>query len=391
MSELVERPRPRPDQTVIEAAQALADGFAATAAEYDRNGLLPVANFAALHEAGLIGLTAPRRFGGRGASLVEAASVIGAIATGDPSTALILFMQYANLATIPHGRWDPALIAEVLGDATANGALINSLRVEPELGSPARGGLPKTTARRTATGWEISGQKIYSTGSTALGWMLVWAKTDETPIGLGRFLVPGASAGITVIPTWNALGMRATASHDVNFDRVAIPARYAADIRLPSEWKGKDRFEAAWHAALLSSVYDGIARAARGWLVGFLNDRLPANLGAPLASLPRVQEAVGGIEKLLFINRSLISGVARDTDDGSLPTVEQSALVKVAVTENAIAAVEHCLKLSANHGISRDNPLERHFRDVLCGRIHTPQDDSALAAAGRLALDSRST
>ena len=118
---------------------------------------------------------------------------------------------------------------------------------------------------------------------------------------------------------------------------------------------------------------------------------MPANLGAPLASLPRVQEAVGEIEKLLFVNRSLIAGIARDTDEGSPPTIEQAALVKVAVTENAIAAVERCLKLSGNHGISRDNPLERHYRDVLCGRIHTPQDDSALAAAGRLALTSRST
>jgi len=32
------------------------------------------------------------------------------------------------------------------------------------------------------------------------------------------------------------------------------------------------------------------------------------------------------------------------------------------------------------------NPLERHHRDALTGRIHTPQADFALLNAGRAAL-----
>ena len=60
--------------------------------------------------------------------------------------------------------------------------------------------------------------------------------------------------------------------------------------------------------------------------------------------------------------------------------------VKLTVTNNAVAAVEEALSLTGNHGLSRTNPLERHYRDVLCGRVHTPQDDSIRSAAGRLAL-----
>ncbi|HBO80942.1 MAG TPA: acyl-CoA dehydrogenase, partial [Cupriavidus sp.] len=55
-------------------------------------------------------------------------------------------------------------------------------------------------------------------------------------------------------------------------------------------------------------------------------------------------------------------------------------------TGNAIRAVELALQLSGNQGLSRNNPLERHYRDVLCSRIHTPQNDSILTAAGRTAL-----
>jgi alkylation response protein AidB-like acyl-CoA dehydrogenase len=41
------------------------------------------------------------------------------------------------------------------------------------------------------------------------------------------------------------------------------------------------------------------------------------------------------------------------------------------------------LELTGNPGISRKNPLERHYRDVLCSRIHSPQDDTILVGAGR--------
>jgi alkylation response protein AidB-like acyl-CoA dehydrogenase len=36
--------------------------------------------------------------------------------------------------------------------------------------------------------------------------------------------------------------------------------------------------------------------------------------------------------------------------------------------------------------LDRRNPLERHYRDVLCGRIHTPQNDAILTEAGRAAF-----
>lgn len=373
--------------TLADVADALGTEFAATAARVDEVGAFPRANFARLHAARLLALTAPTAFGGRGAGLRDAMTVVGAIARGEPSTALVLTMQYIHLAALPGPRWPAALARRVLGDAAERGALINALRVEPDLGTPLRGGLPATTARRTAGGWSISGRKIYSTGLPGLSWGIVWARTDEEAPRVGQFLVPMDAPGITIEETWNPLGMRATASHDALFDAVAVPLDHAVDIRPPAEWTAREPGPAAWQAVLLGALYDGVARAARDWLVAFLHERRPANLGASLATVPRLQEALGAIEERLAVNARLLRSAARDVDAGDPPSIVESNLLKVALTDNAIAAVERAVALTGNHGISRHNPLERHLRDVLCARIHSPQDDTARVAAGRAALD----
>ena len=190
--------QPQPPEGPVPADQLdrLTRLLAANAEQYDRSAEFPRANFDILAQQGLIALTVPRAHGGRGASVSEALRVLAAVAKGDPSTALILFMTYHYHATPNRARGWPADIYEQLArDAVAGRGLIGGLRVEPELGTPVRGGLPATIARRTAHGWAISGTKIYSTGSTGLDWYSVWAKTDEDAPRVGNFLVRAGSPG----------------------------------------------------------------------------------------------------------------------------------------------------------------------------------------------------
>jgi alkylation response protein AidB-like acyl-CoA dehydrogenase len=386
MSILLRRPMAEPAPQVRAAALAVA--FAAEAARFDRDGRIPRANFERLYEAGLLSLTVPPSLGGRGAGLAEVTAVIGRIAEGDASTALILTMHLLHIAAIFRSVSWPRHLAERVARSSVEGvSLLNALRVEPELGSPARGGLPATTAHRAEAGLRLKGRKIYSTGSSLLRWAIVWARTDETEPQVGLFLVPMDSPGIRIVKTWNHLGMRATGSHDVVFEDVAIPVDHAVDIRSPAAWGLPDPMQAAWNTLTISALYDGIARAARNWFLLHLTTRQPSNLGASLASLPRFHEAVGEIEGWLAVNRRLITGAAAEVDrDPTSLSVAEAGLIKRTVTGNAIKAVERALELSGNRGLDQANPLERHYRDVLCGRIHTPQDDSILVAAGRAAL-----
>jgi alkylation response protein AidB-like acyl-CoA dehydrogenase len=372
---------------IFDRAKQLASEFAARAARHDRDASFPFENFEQLSEAGLLALTVPAALGGAGAGALDAARIINIIATADPSTALVLSMHYIqHLVMARSTRW-PGRLARKLARETIEGvALINALRVEPDLGSPSRGGLPATIARRTETGWRLSGRKIYSTGAPILKWYAVWAKTDEPDLRVGLFLVPAGLPGTRIVETWDHLGLRASGSHDVVFEDVVFPLDHEIDVRKPEQWLVPDFTQATVHAIFVAAIYDGVAHAARDWLIEFLKSRVPSNLGASLATLPRAQEIVGGIEARLTVNARLIESFATDYDDGVALSASESNIVKLTVTNNAVAVVEDALSLTSNHGLTRVNPLERHYRDVLCGRVHTPQDDATRVNAGRLAL-----
>ncbi|AJC18746.1 acyl-CoA dehydrogenase [Pandoraea sputorum] len=384
--------------------------LAESAAALDRDAHFPFDNFALLHRHGLIAEVVPRAAGGGGGGLATARRIVGAVAKGESATALVLTMTYLQHRSLVREstRWPQAQRHAVFESAVRDGALINALRVEPDLGTPARGGLPSTIARRTQTGWRLSGRKLYCTGIPALRWLNVWARTDEAEPRVGVFLVPRPDGstdstdspdrpGIRVVQNWDHLGLRASASHEVVLEDIDLPFGNAVDIRPPNEWapagigqRDNDAHieQQAWMSVLLGTLYDAVARAGVDWLVTFLNTRVPGNLGAPLATVPRIQETVGEIAALLHVNQRLLDAAAQAADAGEPDDDIASGALKFTVTGNAIRVLELALQLSGNHGLSRNNPLERYHRDVLCSRIHTPQNDTILGAAGRQTLAS---
>lgn len=395
-------PEKRPEE-IVAAARAVAVGLAERADRHDREADYPAENIDAIWAAGLGNVNLPVEAGGLGADLTTTGAVVEALSVGDPSTALIYVMHVAHLQEMvaPGSLWPEHLRERVVADCLAGPALINSLRVEAELGSPSRGGIPATRARRgrAADGqevWRVSGRKTYSTGSYGLRWMMVGAATeaeDAQPRQVGVFLVPGEAEGVEVVETWDHLGMRASASHDVVFHDVEIPLDHAVNLQsVGSPPPGARSLTEGdvWARVLLLRIYLGVAKAGRDWLAGYLNERTPTSLGAPLASLPRFQAAMGEIEALIFTADSLAGQLARGFDGGGAAGAEAARrlpLVKVVVTGNVIKALETGMALIGNPGLSYHHPLQRHYRNALCSRIHTPQDDVVLTAAGKAILD----
>jgi alkylation response protein AidB-like acyl-CoA dehydrogenase len=381
------------ERHIVERAAAAATVAAAHAARHDRDGTFPVEGLAELARRGYLGLAVPTEFGGESARVTQMVLGNMALARADASLALVVAMHGALLGRVRDAAvWPADQLArvgrEIVAAREGQGALINSLASEPEMGSPSRGGLPSTTADRVADGFCLNGRKTFSSGAPVLRWGVVSAavRAGGNEPYVGSFLLPLSTAGVHIEPTWDTLGMRATGSHTLVLENALV----GPDAEVPRATSTRDALphERAWSLSV-AAVYLGVAEAARDFAVEFAQQRKPTALGGKsIATLANIRERAGRIDLLLYEARGMLMSVARAWDAEPSVTLEGAlAAAKVIATNNAVAVAEHAMRLVGGSSLDRSAPLERHFRDVRGGLHHPPQDDAALALLARDALE----
>lgn len=354
------------------------------AREADRTAVFPFETMQALAQAGALDLVLPRSQGGAECDLATAQALIGTIAQADPVSALVLvnhYMVHAELRSLPSY---PVPLQD--REATA-GKLINALLAEPDQGSASRGGLPGTVAQKTDQGWSLTGRKAYATGIPALSWLLVRARTDGPEPEIAFFLIPREASGIAVLSTWDHVGMRASASQEIVLTDVAVPNDYLIFKEKAGQASNFGKVLGMWNQGLLGALYDGVVRTAVGWTENFLKERKPSNLGAALATLPAMQDVIGGIRIALDLNQTLLRSFAEAVALRDKERIQKEAvLIKIQTVDGAAGLTQSLLAIAGNAGLSARNDLERCHRDALCGRIHAPHAELLRNKAGRQAL-----
>ena len=198
-------PRTDRQQQFIDVARSLLPVLRARAAQHDRDGTFPHENFVDIRRVGLPALVVPQEFGGWGANLLESTLTMETLAQGDGSTALSFVMHVqvvGGVAEIVAGAaadeerssWPPSLFAQICRDAVEQGALINSVATEPNLGSPSRGGLPETTAapvrENGKTVWLVNGLKTFASLSPEMDYFIIPAALQDGSGHVARFVIP---------------------------------------------------------------------------------------------------------------------------------------------------------------------------------------------------------
>jgi alkylation response protein AidB-like acyl-CoA dehydrogenase len=375
-----------------EALRRVTDALAENAERYDRSGEFPWDSIQIVHDAGLLTYGISPEYGGAlEPTITDTARIMQAIGHGDASVALLCAMTIAqHLIHAGTDVFPEDLYARIVADSAQKPVLMNAIRAEPELGAPARGGLPKTKVRRSENGWIVSGHKAYGTGSEGLAYHLVWAATEDEEPRQGHVIVRGDDPGIEIIKTWDHLGMRATSTHDVVYHDIEVPyENFKGEPMVPGSLTGGGGRRQGNLMAIglaVTSMYLGVARAAQEFFHRFAHERVPAALGKPIATTERIQSIAGEIDAQLFGAEAVLYSVARRADEGDALAFSQTPFVKLLATRSAVSAVQTAVAAIGNPALTRHNPIERHLRDVLCCRIHPPQDDMALIFLGKQAL-----
>jgi alkylation response protein AidB-like acyl-CoA dehydrogenase len=379
-------------EQLVELAGRLADDFATRAAEHDRANSFPFENIEALKQAGYTALVVPERHGGLGADLLDYVACQERLAQGCGPTALAINMHLFGIgsmverAPMPE-RPEQGLFLNLVGRQRK---IIGGGLSEPESGGDW--GIFSTRARRDGEAYVLNGRKVFTSLSPVVDFFMVMATVeDDGPLSSATFPVARNAPGLELVETWDAMGMRATASHDLILKNVRVPAATMADRR-PVGPLGADAISLfAWFELSIAAVYTGVALAAMNFTRDFTSRFKPITLQRPINHLPGVQFAFAEAQTLLAQSRALYRGIAREYLDSrhSFDGEEGLArliIAKYAAVNNAIAIVDQCMEIAGAHGFLRRNPLERLFRDVRAGLNHPLSNARAREFIGKAAL-----
>jgi len=371
---------------LVALAQRLAGRCAERATQHDRDASFPFDDFADLHREGYLALTIPSPFGGRGISLYEFCLLQEQLAKGSGATALGANMHLYNLGGGLH-LFRESLRQRVVDDVLRTGAIVASSISEPN----ASVGSPHVRARKVAGGYRVSGRKYFCTLAPILRYFLFNARlegfAESGKSGTVTLAAERGTAGMEIIETWDAMGMRATGSHDIQFTEAFI----ADECLIGEEGAGVEGGlqSLPWYALGIASVYTGIASAAFDFVVNYVKQRTLAPLPASIASLPGIQFTVAEMSIQLEAARALIyktaSELARGADFGEqlLPKVTGAQYF---ATHAALDVVTKAMQAMGGPSLFRRYPIERLYRDVRAGTLHPFAHAWLLEMIGKRAL-----
>ena len=369
------------------AAARLAPRLAGRAAGYDRDGTFPVDDFADLRTAGMFGLMVPERLGGLGASFAGYTDVAYELARGNGATALVFNMHASVTGAlagitpamveamgVPDGFFDRR--DDVLRRA-AQGAFYGVAM--SERGAGARLSQLSTVYSQEDDGYRIKGSKTFCSGAGHADAYLVAARSADDPQTVSQFLVPSGTAGITVEPTWDSLGMRATASHDLHLDVLVEPDALLGAVEGLALWFAQ--LMPHWLVASYAAVYVGVAQASVDAAVAHLQAR-------GLTGLANVRARIGRADAAVSAARLVVAEAARrvDAHPGDAETNRWVWRAKLLAGTTAAEVAASMLEAAGTSATRRGNPLERLYRDARCGSLHPATSDVCADWLGIAAL-----
>ncbi|MEP6810304.1 MAG: acyl-CoA dehydrogenase family protein [Chthoniobacterales bacterium] len=338
-------------------------------AAIDREADIPRNVIEGLAHTGVLGMTAPKEFGGRGFSQMAYCKVLEEIGGRCASTSVFTNAHHSIgiRALLLFGtpeqkqKWLPPLVS---GQQLAAFAL-----TEREAGSDAAN--VQTTATPSADGshFVLNGEKRYITNAAIAQVLTVMARTpvpgsDKTAIT--AFLVTPDMPGFEMLePRMPKLGIRGTAT-----------GRFAMkDMKVPNEnvlgKLGKGLKVALtvldFGRTTFGACCTGAAKTCLKMAVEHANTR--RQFKKTLGEFDLVKKKIGRMAADIYAMEAMTAVTASLIDRGLEDYMLETAMLKVFTTERLWEAVNDTFQIHGGGAYFNDSPLERMLRDARINQI----------------------
>ncbi len=339
------------------------------AAAIDRNADIPQSVIDGLGKLGVLGMTAPAEFGGRGFSQMGYTKILQVIGGHCASTGVFVNAHHSIgvRALILFGTKEQQ--AKWLPDLVSGRKLGAFALTEPEAGSDAANVQTTATLRPDGKTWILNGQKRYITNGAIAQVLTVMARTpvpgtNETRIT--AFLVTPDMPGFEVVEArMPKCGIRGTATARLAFKDMPVPSENVLGplgkglrVALTVLDFGRTTFGASC---------TGVAKACVATAIAHAKSRV--QFKETLSEFELVKKKIAFMAANAFAMEATTTQCAAFIDRGFEDFMLETAMLKVFSTDALWTIVNDTLQIFGGQGYFSNEPYERWMRDARINMI----------------------
>lgn len=308
-----------------------------------------------LAERGYFGLSLSPDFGGGGCDMVTLGLLMEEIGRGCSSLRSLLTVH--SMVAHAISRWGTRAQKQKWLPRLASGQALAAFALsEPGVGSDAKS--IATAASPTGDGFTLNGEKKWITYGQWADLFLVLAQCDGQP---AAFLVERGTLGLTTLPIFDLLGLRASMTA-----RVLL-----ADCRIPQEnLLGRIGFGISHVAGLALDLGRshvawgcvGIAQACTDASIVYTHNR--TQFGALLKDHQLLRQMISDMLTSVAAARLLCLNASRLRDALDPQALAATAMAKYFSAQAAMAAATNTVQIHGANGCSRDYSAQRYLCDA---------------------------
>jgi glutaryl-CoA dehydrogenase len=212
-----------------------------------------------------------------------------------------------------------------------------------------------TRARHDGDDWILDGGKMWITNAPVADVAVVWARTDA---GIGGFVVPMDTPGISVREVTHKMSLRASLTGEITFDGVRLPADAvmpeARGLRAPLICLSEARYGIVWGSL-------GSARDCLHTAIAYATTR--EQFGRPIAGFQLTQAKLADMTLELQKGYLLALHLGRSAYEVR-STPEMVSVGKLNNVREALEIARTCRTILGANGISGEYPVMRHANNL---------------------------
>ena len=309
--------------------------------------------FREMGEMGLLGVTLPEEYGGVGVNYVAYGLVAREIERVDSGyrsmmsvqSSLVIYPIYAYGSEQQRKRFLPGLAA---------GDLIGCFGLtEPDAGSDP--GAMTTRAEKTASGYKLTGTKMWISNSPMADVFVVWAKSDTHDGKIRGFVLEKGMAGLSAPKIEGKLSLRASITGEIVMQDVEVGddalLPHAQGLKGPFGCLNRARYGIAW----------GVMGAAEYcWHAARQYGLERKQFNRPLAQTQLYQKKLADMQTEITLGLQGALRLGRLMDDGQAAP-EMISLMKRNNCGKALDIARHARDMHGGNGIAQDFQVMRHM------------------------------